>query len=120
MKDILKYKEFIATIHYSSDDEVFFGKIEGISDLVSFEGTNVMEIKQSFQEAVDDYLTLCEVASKDPLKSYKGSFNVRVSSDLHKKASEIATFEGKTLNQFVQQAIEHECLNICEKKPEYS
>jgi predicted HicB family RNase H-like nuclease len=118
MKDILKYKEFISSIHYSSDDEVFFGKIEGISDLITFEGTTVSELKSSFHEAIDDYLFLCEEASKDPLKSYKGSFNVRVSSDLHKKASEIATIEGKTLNQFVQQAIEHECFTIYEKKPE--
>ena len=37
MKDVIKYKEYLGTVHYSSEDEVFYGKIEGIEDLVSFE-----------------------------------------------------------------------------------
>ena len=29
MKDTLKYKDFVGSVHYSDEDEVFFGKIEG-------------------------------------------------------------------------------------------
>ncbi len=60
MKDILNYKDFIATVHYSSDDEVFFGKIEGINDLVTFEGKSVAELKEAFIESVEDYISLCK------------------------------------------------------------
>lgn len=35
MKDILQYKDFIGSVHFSTDDECFFGKIEGIDDLVT-------------------------------------------------------------------------------------
>ena len=45
---------------------------------------------------------------KNPLKSFKGSFNIRISPDLHKKAYRFAIEEGVSLNQFVQQAVEHE------------
>ena len=38
MKDVLTYKDFVGSVHYSTDDEIFFGKIEGIDDLVTFEG----------------------------------------------------------------------------------
>jgi predicted HicB family RNase H-like nuclease len=34
----LQYKDYIASIHFSSEDGVFYGKILGIDDLVSFEG----------------------------------------------------------------------------------
>ena len=30
MKDILQYKDFIGSVHFSAEDGVFFGKIEGI------------------------------------------------------------------------------------------
>jgi predicted HicB family RNase H-like nuclease len=40
-------------------------------------------------------------------KSFKGTFNVRIKPELHSKAFEQATLSGKTLNQFVQEAIEH-------------
>lgn len=43
---------------------------------------------------------------KDPLKSFKGSFNVRIAPELHSKAYKTASLSGKSLNQFVQEAIE--------------
>lgn len=54
MKDILQYKDFIGSVHFNAADEIFFGKIEGIDDLVSFEGNTVSELKQAFEEAVND------------------------------------------------------------------
>jgi predicted HicB family RNase H-like nuclease len=108
MKDLLQYKEFFGSVHFSSDDTIFFGKIEGINDLVTFEGKTVEEIKKSFKEAIDDYLEICRQTNKEPLKSYKGSFNIRISPDLHKKAVLKSITRGVSLNQFVQKAIEHE------------
>ena len=108
MKDILNYKDFIATVHYSSDDEVFFGKIEGINDLVTFEGKSVVELKEAFVESVEDYISLCKKTGKLPHKSYKGSFNIRIAPSLHRKAAEIAILKGIPLNQLVQEVLEKE------------
>lgn len=106
MIDKLKYKNFIGTVKFSADDDVFFGKIEGINDLVTFEGTTVNELKTAFEEAVEDYIGLCNDSGKQVFKSFKGTFNVRIKPELHSKAFEKATLEGKTLNQFVQESIE--------------
>ena len=46
MKDALSYKGFIGSVQFSADDDVFYGKIEGIDDLVSYEGTSVAELKK--------------------------------------------------------------------------
>ena len=108
MKDILKYKHFIATVHYSTRDETFFGKIEGINDLVTFEGESVKELKEAFMEAVDDYIDLCKEIDKKPLKSFKGSFNIRINPKLHEKVFKMALEKGLTLNQFIKQTIEKE------------
>ena len=108
MKDILNYKEFIGTVHYSSDDEVFYGKILEIDDLVTFEGKTVEELKKSFNEAVDDYIEICKKNKKEIFKSFKGSFNVRVSPDLHKKAVRISNIMGVSLNNFIQKALAKE------------
>jgi len=105
MTDKIKYKEFIGTVHFSSADDVFFGKIEGINDLVTFEGETVNKLKRAFKDAVEDYLELCDVAGKEVFKSFKGSFNVRLNPELHSKLFENATLEGKTLNQYIKEAI---------------
>lgn len=106
MKDVMKYKDYIGSVHYSAEDEVFFGKIEGINDLISFEGHSVTELKAAFREAVEDYLELCNLNGKEPEKMYKGSFNIRIKPELHKKAAQKALIEGKSLNQYVEEAIE--------------
>jgi len=49
----LSYKGFIGSVHFSTDDRVFFGKIEGINDLATFEGTTVDELEEAFKYMVD-------------------------------------------------------------------
>ena len=108
MKDVLMYKDFIGSVHYSTDDKLFFGKIEGIKDLITFEGESVKEINKSFIDAVDDYVEICNENNINPYKSFKGTFNVRLNPDLHKLAFQMAILKGISLNQFVQEAITHE------------
>ncbi|WP_445738044.1 type II toxin-antitoxin system HicB family antitoxin [Mariniflexile sp.] len=84
MSDYLTYKGYFGTVSFNSDDEVFYGKIFGISDLINFEGSSVKELKESFEESLDDYLETCKELKKEPNKTFKGSFNVRLSMELHK------------------------------------
>ena len=115
MKDILKHKDFIGSVHYSAEDEVFFGKLEGIDDLVTFEGKCVDELKLSFRKAIEDYLEICKSTGKSPQKSYKGSFNIRINPDLHKQAAKKSVELGISLNQLVEKAI-HELLKNNKKQ----
>jgi predicted HicB family RNase H-like nuclease len=106
MKNILHYKDFIGSVFFSEKDDCFFGKIEGIEDLITFEGQNVKELKAAFREATEDFIELCKSTGKPLHKSYKGSFNIRISPDLHKKAAQKSMMLGISLNKFVQKAIE--------------
>ena len=111
MKDVLVYKDFLGSVHFSAEDGVFFGKIEGVNDLVTFEGHSVDEVMAAFHEAVDDYLSLCKRAGKKPRKSYGGSFNIRTTPEIHRKAAELAAMQGVSLNRLVQRAVEKEVEN---------
>lgn len=106
MDNILQYKEYFASISFSREDDVLYGKIIGINDLVSFEGASVQELKTAFEEAVEDYLETCKELNKEPDKTYKGSFNIRLTPDLHRKAALCAAFHNVSLNDFVRQSIE--------------
>ena len=111
MKDVIVYKNYVGSVRYSADDEVFFGKIEGIDDLVTFEGQSVPQLKQAFHEAVHDYIEIAHANGKEPEKTYRGSLNIRLKPEVHKKANKLALLKGKTLNQFINDAIEHEIGN---------
>ena len=108
MADVLTYKGFVGSVHFSADDSVFHGKIEGIDDLVTFEGASVEELTAGFKGAVEDYLQLCKRTGKQVEKSYRGTFNVRVPPELHRMAAWQSTLRGISLNQLVQRALEAE------------
>lgn len=102
----LKYKDFIGSVAFSEEDNVFFGKIEGIEGLVNFEGESVDELKNSFHEAVDDYLAYCEEEGIEPHKSYSGSLNVRLTPSIHSKVAIMARQTGVSINAFIRNAVE--------------
>lgn len=104
-QNMLRYKGYMTMIEFSAEDGLLFGKIEGIGDLVNFMGENAREIEQAFHEAVDDYLDFCREMGKEPEKSYRGSFNVRISPQLHRAAAVRARESGLTLNRFVESAL---------------
>lgn len=105
--NLLEYKGYFAKIQYSASDNLLYGKIEGIADLVTFETQNCNEVKNEFEKAVDGYLDFCNEVGKPPERPYKGSFNVRISPELHKAADVSAKKTGISLNQFIVKAIEY-------------
>ena len=106
MRDMMVYKGYYGSVHYSDEDLIFHGKIEFIRSLVSYEGTDVKSLRTAFEEAVNDYLELCEEEGKEPEIPFKGSFNVRTGPDLHRRAMLFAKSKGMNLNSIITDALE--------------
>lgn len=105
MSNTMEYKNYVGSVEFSESDGVFFGKVMGIRSLISYEGTTAKELVEDFHGAVDDYLELCAAEGKEPERAYKGSFNVRVSPELHKQAVIYASSRQMSLNSLVEQAL---------------
>lgn len=60
MTDNLKYKGFSGTVNFSTEDRVFFGKIEGINDLITFEGATVDGLEKAFKYMVEKHIQDCD------------------------------------------------------------
>ncbi|MCU7904955.1 MAG: type II toxin-antitoxin system HicB family antitoxin [Candidatus Thiodiazotropha sp. (ex Epidulcina cf. delphinae)] len=101
--NMMEYKGYAGTVEYSPEDHCLYGKLAYIRDLVNYEATHVEDLEREFQAAVDDYLKDCEDIGKAPNKPFKGTFNVRIGTELH-RAAVIASGE-KSLNTFVCEAI---------------
>lgn len=105
--DVLQYKEYLAALHFSASDDVFHGKVLGIDDLIIFKGSSVKELKKAFHDAVDDYIENCQQLGKEPNKTYKGSFNIRIGTELHREASIFAAMNNISLNDLIRSCIEY-------------
>lgn len=111
MSDILEYKGYHTRISFIAESKTLRGKIEGISDFVDFETDNPNEVEKEFHMAVDDYLDFCNEVGKVPEKEYKGSFNVRIPSELHRKLANLAFKNNCSLNAEVEKAISYHVEN---------
>ena len=105
MSNLLEYNGFLGSVEYSASNEIFYGRIIGINDRITYDGDSVQGLKQSFIEAVDDYLEGCAEVGKEPEKSYAGSLNVRVTPELHRKAVGFALLNNRTLDDTVEEAL---------------
>ena len=107
VSNLLNYKGYLGEVSFSETDALFFGKVLGIKAYISFEGENVQSLIDDFHASVDEYLEFCQNQGLKPEKPYKGSFNIRIGADLHRKAARLATERGISLNALVENAIRH-------------
>ena len=99
------HRGYRAKVDFDPDDMIFTGRVLGINDVVGFHGSSVEELVAAFREAVDDYLETCAKIGKKPEREYSGKVMIRVDPEVHAKAVMAAELEGKSLNQFSEEAL---------------
>ena len=77
-----------------------------INDLAEFEALNATELEKNFKNAVDEYILTCEQLNREPKKAFKGIFNVRTGSELHRLAVINSLKMGVSLNTYIKNFIE--------------
>ena len=106
MRNTMEYKGYIGSVEFSQEDFVFFGKVLGIRSLISYQGATAKELVEDFQGAIDEYLDICSERGEKPEKAFKGSLNIRLGGDLHRRAALYAISNGETINRFIETAVE--------------
>jgi predicted HicB family RNase H-like nuclease len=111
MKNTLKYKGYTGSVVFDAKDKIFYGRVLGVSSaLIGFEGTTVEALVKDFQNAIDDYLEMCTEQGRNPEKPFKGSFNIRLSPDLHQRLVLTAADQKMTLNAYIKTVLEQVAL----------
>lgn len=101
------YKNYVAHIEFDDEAEIFHGEVINTRDVITFQGSTVKELKKAFRDSVDDYLEFCKERNEEPERPFSGKFNLRLDPDLHRDVSIMAKKSGKSLNEWVSEAIRH-------------
>lgn len=104
MKTELTYKGYSGSAEISIEDECLHGRILFIDDLITYEAESATELRQAFEQAVEDYIAFCDKMGKPANKPYSGSFNVRVGAERHKKLAHYASRNKISLNEAICRA----------------
>lgn len=106
MSSMMEYRGYHATIEYDAEDKIFVGKVFGITDSLNFHGATVEELEEMFHQSIENYLSICLQCGKEPDREFKGTFNVRISPELHRKIALEAAKQKVTLNQYIMRVLE--------------
>lgn len=79
---MMTYKNYMARVVYDDDANIFHGEVINIRDVITFEGSSVNELQNSFKESIDDYLDFCKTRGEEPNSAMNGflSLNIPVSN----------------------------------------
>jgi predicted HicB family RNase H-like nuclease len=107
--NIIKYKDYTARIHFSAEDDEFYGEMLDMGrHVISFGGKTVAELKKHMKEAVDGYLEFCREKKISPAKPVSGRITYRTTPQNHLELIQLAGYTGKdSLNAFIDAAIAH-------------
>ena len=102
----LTFRGFEGSAEIDTERQTCRGKLLFIPDLVTYEADSPKELQAAFESAVVDYIETCAALGREPQKPFKGSFNVRVSSELHRAATVRAAHDDVSLNDVVVRSLE--------------
>ncbi|HMF67132.1 MAG TPA: type II toxin-antitoxin system HicB family antitoxin [Phyllobacterium sp.] len=103
---MMHYKGYEAIIEFDEEADIFHGEVINLRDVITFQGSSALELKQAFAGSIEDYLAFCAERGEVPEKPFSGQFVVRAEPVLHKAISSAARRAGVSLNKWVVTTLE--------------
>ncbi len=103
---MMEHKGYVAKVEFDDDSNVFHGEVVDLRDVITFEGTNVEELRRAFKDSVDDYLEFCAERNEEPEKPFSGKLMVRLRPALHRQIYLRAKADNKSLNSLIRESLE--------------
>jgi predicted HicB family RNase H-like nuclease len=102
----MTYKGYQSRVVLDEEAGLFHGEVINTRDVITFQGSSVEELKQAFEDSVDDYLEFCASRGEEPEKPFSGKFLVRVPPEVHRQIMTDARRQGKSLNAYVLEKLQ--------------
>ncbi len=106
--NLIEIEGFHATVQYDAETEMFHGEFIGLSGGADFYATDVEGLRREGRDSLAVYLEMCSEKGIEPQRQYSGNFNVCLPAELHEVIAIEAASQGKSLNQWVHDALSNE------------
>jgi predicted HicB family RNase H-like nuclease len=101
----MKYRGYTGSVEYEPDDNLFHGRVDGLTDIISYQSETVEEIEAAFRESIDVYLQFCAEDGVEAQRPCTGEFALRIPPELHLEAAIAARGTRENLNDWLTGAI---------------
>ena len=73
---MIEYKGYIGVVDFDPEIDLFHGTIINTTDVITFYGASVTELREEMQKSVEGYLEFCRKQGKMPEKPFSDRFNI--------------------------------------------
>ena len=106
MKNYFEYRGYLGSAEVDAETGALVGRLLYIRDTITYSAVSVAALKKAFEDAVNEYLETCEELGDAPDTPCKGTFNVRVGPDVHRRLAIAARRDDISLNEYVRLALD--------------
>ncbi len=103
---MMEFKGYQAHVEFDDDANVFHGEVVNIRDVITFQGKSVDELRQAFEDSIEDYLAFCAQRGEEPEKPFSGRFTVQLSPEQHRKVILAAEKAGKGVDRWIAEVLD--------------
>jgi predicted HicB family RNase H-like nuclease len=104
---VMTYKGYQGRFEYDAEADIFHGDVMNLADVITFEGRSIDELKAALAESIEVYLEYCAKKGRKPEKPFSGTFNVRLTPEVHQRIAALAAHDGLSLNKWVAKTLEN-------------
>ena len=98
---MMEYRGYLAYVEFDDEADLFHGEVINIRDVITFQGKSVDELRQAFEDSVEDYLEFCAERQEKPEEPFSGRFTVQLSPEQHRRIVLAAEKAGKRIDSWV-------------------
>ncbi|NEO29313.1 MAG: type II toxin-antitoxin system HicB family antitoxin [Symploca sp. SIO3C6] len=102
---LISYKGYTGNMDVDIEENIIYGEVIDIKDIITFEGKTPQEAKKDFERRVDRYLEFCRDIGQEPDKPFSGKIHLRTTGENHRKISLAAAKTGKSINSWIDEAL---------------
>ena len=102
---LMRRGDHVARITYDEAIDSFFGEVVNTSDVITFYGRSVEELKREMATSIEVHLEGCRAKGVAPSRPYSGKFNFRLSPAEHALIAGAAAAAGKSMNAWIAETL---------------
>jgi predicted HicB family RNase H-like nuclease len=106
MVNLMKIEGRRVIIQYDPEIEMFRGEFIDLNGSADFYAKDIDGLYKEGAISLKVFLEACEARGIKPEKEYSGEFNILITPELHAEVVTVAAVEGKSLNQWVFDALD--------------
>ncbi len=102
---MMEYKGYLSRVEFDDEANIFHGEVINVRDVITFQGKTVDELRQAFEDSVEDYLAFCAERGEEPCQPFSGRLTLRLSPEQYRQVVLAAEKAGKGVDVWVAEAL---------------